>query len=469
MGQKSKKILTDWTAPVVVSGTPTTVLSGWAAGNRYQSANSTGPQANTTGFTIYAVFIPNTNTANQLIIGKSNSLTSTQGYNLGMVSGGCGFIVNNISSPKIGFSDLEVGKKCIIHGVVRAGSIFFYKNGVPLVGSTAIAAYTDSGFGVSIGSFSGGTPFLSGIISAGICSSTGLSDAQVEAHYQALLADPYALPPSVTQAWRGIDAGTTWVDTVGGLSCALNGTVSKTTVSLNNYTRYDYRSTVSDTIALSPILPDVAGGLKIMPIGDSRTLGVGGVGQTAWRQGLYTLIIGSGDFTNIDFVGPNGSTATDPEHDGNTGWTSFDHNNGLAGKPTALQAMATYNPQIVTVFLGVNSAASDAAMSTERTNYMSLIRSLYAFNNDLRIIVWEEIESSDPLSLGRLWAHNAWFLNTAWPTLKSEGIKLVFAKMHGSLNHASGDFSDAVHPNDPGYGKMVPNIYPVFRLATGRT
>jgi len=465
------------TPPIPPTPPPITVdvniLTGWTASNRYQSANSTGPNANTTGFSAWVMFTPNVNTTNQMLFGKSTSITGSQGWSFNGSTGAYRFSLGNgtnaSNSPSIGFSDLEVGEICILHGVVRSGQIYLYKNGVQIFGSTSIASYTTTAFGVSIGSFSGGTPFQSGIIACGVDSSTGLDDTQVEAHYQALLLDPYAVSSGATNAWRSIDAGASWVDTIGGVSCTLNGTVTKTLQTLTYYSRYDYRATVSSTAPLSPLLPDVAGGLKVLPVGDSRTLGVGGTNQNSWRQGLYDSIIASGDFTNIDFVGPNGSTATDPQHDGNTGWTSGNHIVGIEGKPNISSVLSTYNPQIVIILLGVNSESSDSAMSQERTNYLDLIRTIYNFNNDMRIIVMEELENADPVGNGRAWAHNKWLLSIACPTLISEGVKLVHSKMYSSLKHLDSEFSDSVHPNDAGYAKMYPNIYPVFRLATGRT
>lgn len=464
------------TPPVPVNPTvDTTVLSNWANANRYQASG--GPQANTTGFTVWAVFIANTSAVTQLIMGKSNSVTSTQGWSLGCIAGRYCLTVNNISGPQIGTvgnggdgsNYFEEGKICIIHGVVRSGQIYTYKNGVPVFGSTALGSYTTTAFTFNIGSYSGGPPLLSGIIATGICDSTGLDDSQVEAHYQALLANPYASVTGATNRWQSDNAGATWVDAIGGLSLARNGTVNATAGTQTYHNRYDYRTVVSDTTPLSPILPNVSGGLNLLPGGDSRTAGVGGSNSNAWRQGLYDSIIASGDFSNINFVGPNSSSATDGQHDGNLGWTSGDHIVGKEGKINMLTALTTYNPQIVTIYLGTNSANTDALMAQERIDYMALIRLIKNFNSDIRIIVWEETESSSAIDKARLEAHNWWFWNVAWPTLKAEGVKLIAARMYQTITHAAGDFADSVHQNDQGYGKMYPAIYTAFRLATGRS
>lgn len=451
-----------------------TSISGWSSTARYASANSTGPQANTTGFTVWAVFLPNTNTANQMIIAKSTGITSTQGWALGSSSGTYRFSVGNGStsliSPGIGFADVELGRMCTLHGVVRGGQIYMYKDGVPVFGSTSIAAYTSSAFGVTIGSFAAGTQFLSGIIACGVASSTGMTDDDVNAHYQALLADAYAIPTGATHLWRSIDTSpsTAWVDHISSLSCARTGTPTFTSDIYAFYDRYDYRVWASDVTALSPQLPNTAGSLDVMFVGDSRTVGVGGTNTNSFRQGVYTLYTASGDMTNTNFVGPTTSTATDPQHDGNTGWRSIDHLTGIGAQISISTALSTYNPDIVVIYLGTNSASSDANMASERVNYLTLVNTIYMFNNNIRFVFIEETETAGGNEKARLEAHNNWFWRSAWPSLAASGVKLIRVKMYENIKVSAGDYSDAVHPNDAGYAKMVNAIYDGIRKASGR-
>lgn len=281
---------------------PVTYVSGFAntTPDRYYSGDGTGPQANSTAFTAWVIVVPvkNETTNNwQFIFGNSNRITNQVGWGFTQFQGGYSFNVGaqwagNAGAPKsyqlLGNSYYELNYMQVLHGVVRDGYIYLYKNGK--VSGTGVqitdGSFISSSRGVSIGSFPSTTTtdyaFYEGkVISAGIASSTALSDAQVEAHYQAILSNVNAIPTGATHLWRGSDAGATWTDNIASLSLTRYGSVTSTAASYAFYKRFD---PYLDYSAVDPILPPLTGTIKVMCIGDSRTIG----GHVSYRYIAYT-------------------------------------------------------------------------------------------------------------------------------------------------------------------------------------
>ncbi|MCZ8353947.1 MAG: GDSL-type esterase/lipase family protein [Cyclobacteriaceae bacterium] len=445
-------------------------VTGFSSTQRFSTGGSTGPNANTTGFSVWVVLLPNTNNVNQFLFGKTNSISSTLGWSINCSAGSYRFTVGDgaagRSTPTTGFAAPEIGTIQVLHGVVRLGVMYLYKNGVLRDGSTNLSSTGTSTFPLQIGSLSGGTQFLSGIIACGVCDSTGLSDAQVEAHYQAITSNVYASPAGVTHQYNAPDCGSPWVAAAGGLNATRTGTIDNSTVSVVNYLRYRPDDYASTSVPVLPQLPNTSGNVDVMFVGDSRVFGVGGLNQDSFRQGVYTLYAASADLTNMNFVGPRGSTATDPEHDGYSGSTSGNHLNQTTPVTVGIDsAMATYNPDIVFVLLGVNGISN---LAQEKSDYIALIRRINTLKPGVRIVVSEEYMNATGSTNALLENFNWWLWNVAWPQLETEGLILIKYDLFKTIKVSAGDFADTVHPNATGYGKMSPQIYQLLRIASGR-
>lgn len=445
-------------------------LTGFSSTQRFETANLTGPLANTTGFSVFAVVLPNQSTSNQIIFGKTTGVSGTTGWGLSSSSAGYFLQVGDGStsktSPAFGSALAEVDKIQIIHGVIRSGVMYTYKNGVLVDGSTAISAIGSYTGPLKIGAFLGGTQFQSGIIAVGICSATGLSDAQVESHYQALLSSITATPTGADYHWVAADAGATWVDRISGLSAARTGTIAPASADYSFFSRFRAADYSSDTEPLRPNLGNFVGNLKVLPTGDSRTVGAGGTGSLAWRNGVTVLCEATVDFDEVDFVGPETSTSTDPQHNSFSGSDNRDHlnaTNSVTNLPSAI--MTTYNPSIIIHWLGVNGTGDDAEVVEEKAAYLDLIRAYHDEDQTVRFVLLEEATVSEAVRNARLEEMRYWQWNTAWPLLESEGIRMI--KLKNPLLPSSGHYADTLHPNDTGYAALAAVIYPALRLAAG--
>lgn len=444
-----------------------TELSGFSAANFWGSGSSV-PQANTTGFTCWVVITPAVSSTNQILFQRSNGTgaSKTDGWAIEM-NGGWQFSVgtgaSRVNSAQIGVSGEEVGKFGVLHGVVRSGFIYLYKNGVVMGPGTAISSYgTTSTNGRIAGN--GSEYYRGGVIAAGIASLTGLDDAQVLAHYDAIVLDAYAQSPSCTNLWRSDQEAASWVDSVGGITLARQGTITPTTRQYSFYNQYNPSLYVSDTDLITPQLTNSAGSMDVLPVGDSRTTGVGGTGNThSYRNGVSLAL--AGDVSNINFVGPNTSDAVDPNHDGVSGWTAGQHLSGVGGQISLSVALTNYNPDMAIVWIGTNNAGGDVGIATAKADYLTLITLIKDFNSDIRIVVFDETHHTDPFYRARLQEYNYWLWNTAWPALEAAGCKLT--RLHASPLLLAADLADTVHPNDGGYEKLVTPVYNALRVSAG--
>lgn len=456
---------------------PVSTVSGFSETQRYYTGDGTGPQANTTAFSAWVVVIPNTNRTSlngQLIFGKTNSYTNKVGWGFYQYQGevtfyaGATFVRNDglevtkLNATSTDFS--EENQIQVIHGVIRSGVIYLYKNGVLSYTGFPTNATTESFIsttrGICIGAYSQpGAPsnyqgYEGKILAAGI-SSAGLTDQQVEAHYQSLLLDnPYAQATSTTNLWRAVDAGSTWVDVVGSLSATRTGSIAPVSEKYAYYKRYKASDRISDTEPILPALTNSAGSLDVLFMGDSRT--IGGTPHFSWRYGCFQMYQADSRISNMNFVGPvTNASFADGEYDGYGGTAAGEHLNGTSGPPTPAVLMATYDPDVIVLMIGVNNLQD----ITIQTNYMALIRTLVAIKPSLRFVFIEENNAKfhSPTRDVQMQGYNNWLWRTGWPQLKREGVNFVRVSMYNTLTPTSDDFIvDAflVHPTESGFVKM---------------
>ena len=446
-------------------------INGFSSSERFATASSVAPSANVDDFSIWAVVLPNTNTANQIIFGKTNSISSTVGWSLRGSTGNYSFHIGNgssaIFSPPIGVATQEVDKIQIIHATIKDGWIYIYKNGFKCDGRTEISSIGTFDGALSIGSFSGGTAYQSSIISVGICATHGLSDSEVEAHYQALLLDVEASPINATYHWVAEDAGSTWIDRISSLSATRTGSITPSSADhsffLPRFVDTDFEWS---SIPLNPFIANIDGFMNFMPTGDSRTVGVGGGNTNAWRNGVSVLANATGDMNELDMVGSFGSDAIDPQHNARSGTSSTNHLN-VTGDITLSPAtnVANYSPRVVFIWLFVNSATTDSVITEEKEAYLDLIRAYHEADNNIRFILMDEATIQNGVQNAKMEEFRLWQRYTAWPLLASEGIKFVtcYNPLKPSLEH----YADSVHPNNAGYAALATAIYQALRLALG--
>src|SRR6478609_1688185 len=398
---------------------PVSVVTGFSNSQNYYTGDGTGRQADSVGFSAWVVVtanypaIPTNDT--QLIFGKTNHNANKVGWGFCQFQGetsmfvGGTFIRNDNDTVTkvnaIASTWDEVGKIQVIHGVVRHGKIYMYKNGVRSYNGFTMNATTmsfiSSTKGLTIGSFafvnsSNFYPYQSGIIACGI-SSTGLTDSQIESHYQALLNDVYSILPA---------------------------------------------------------LPNTAGALDVLFIGDSRT--IGGTPHNSWRLGCYNMLLNDSRISNMSFKGPVFNSAFPMGYYAGYGGTSFmDFIIGSNGASTPATYMAAYDPDIIVIMLGVNNLPD----VTQQSDFTTLVMTYYNLKPSLRFVFIEENNArfSGPTRDAQMQSMNNWRWRKGWVQLSQMGVKFVRVAMYNTLLPQQGDFIlDAffVHPTELGFSKM---------------
>jgi lysophospholipase L1-like esterase len=192
--------------------------------------------------------------------------------------------------------------------------------------------------------------------------------------------------------------------------------------------------------------------IRIMPLGDSITYGTNNSTGTAvgYRRPLYQLLIGAG--YNVDFVGSqtDGSPEDfDRNHEGHRGWRADQIRDNITEWLNSTPA------DIVLLHIGTNDISQgqgSANPATEIGQILDLIAAWEEVNNDVWVVLARIINRNDS------WSSTTTTLNSRIQDLADSriaaGDKIVLVDMESALNYPA-DLSDAVHPNDTGYGKMA--------------
>jgi len=206
--------------------------------------------------------------------------------------------------------------------------------------------------------------------------------------------------------------------------------------------------------------------VKIMPVGDSITFGMGENG--GYRKYLYQALTQKG--YKIDMVGPEGSASAsangisyDDNHAGYSGyqikeipdWGRQQGNEGsLYNKLKSKNAVKQAQPDIILLIIG--------------TNDMTANRNLDACASDLRDLVdymLQDMPAGGVIFMGSIPEFTAYGGNPqrvgnynqtvkkVADEYKSKGKNVIFADTHGSLS-GSDIGSDQLHPNGNGYKKI---------------
>jgi len=215
--------------------------------------------------------------------------------------------------------------------------------------------------------------------------------------------------------------------------------------------------------------------LKVLPVGDSITLGKdGGVG--GYRRVLYEWLIAGG--YKITYVGKQNITRRGPAtcSDGSIPWhegygsfrTDMILNGGTAEKqssPPLTTTLANFKPDVVLLMLGTNDIIQGYQLDGLEAREEQILETIYAANPKAAVVVasiapikraqWAEKEA-------RVVAYNM-ALAALVKKHAALGRKIAFADIHASLAER-GLSQDGVHPNAQGYAQMAQVFY---RVLTG--
>ncbi|WBO61557.1 ricin-type beta-trefoil lectin domain protein [Streptomyces camelliae] len=184
--------------------------------------------------------------------------------------------------------------------------------------------------------------------------------------------------------------------------------------------------------------------LRLMPLGDSITWGVGSPSGNGYRGFLWNRLAGEGHA--LDFVGSGrNGTMSDPDNEGHSGW----HIDQIAG--IADSVLARYRPNVITLEIGTNdlNGGSQADPAAERLH--ALIDQITADAPDATVLVGTVIVSTSSTEEATRPAFNAKLPGI----VQAEQAAGKHVRLVDMSALTTADLSDPLHPNDNGYSKMA--------------
>lgn len=184
--------------------------------------------------------------------------------------------------------------------------------------------------------------------------------------------------------------------------------------------------------------------LRVMPLGDSITWGLGSPSGNGYRGFLWNQLAAEGH--TLDFVGSGrNGPMSDPDNEGHSGWR-IDQIAGIADS-----VLSQYRPNVVTLEIGTNDLGQNYQVPTATNRLHALIDQITADAPDATVLVGTLIVSTNSTE-----EPNRPAFNQAIPGIvqaeQSAGKHVRLVDM-SALTTA--DLSDGLHPNDGGYQKMA--------------
>ena len=193
--------------------------------------------------------------------------------------------------------------------------------------------------------------------------------------------------------------------------------------------------------------------LRVMPVGDSITYGVGGT-SSGYRAFLERALLADG-FT-VDYVGTSTANASagllDPDHCGYSGW--YLTGNGSSNIRDAIGGWLDRvdAPHVVLLHIGTNDA-KDGLPLTDRPQALSdVLDTIAAKAPQAHVIVTTVLKRTDDAEKDANIEAN--FNAHIEAIAAAHGEKVHFLDMRARLEYPA-DLADRLHPNDSGYRKMA--------------
>lgn len=189
--------------------------------------------------------------------------------------------------------------------------------------------------------------------------------------------------------------------------------------------------------------------VRLLPVGDSITFGVGSTDFNGYREDLYNDL--SQEQLKPDFVGTKSSgDMSDPQNEGNRGWVI-----DQIADPAAEDAKKM-RPNVVTLMAGTNDIQTDLNVATAPDRLNTLIDRVQAGSPGVAIAVATIVPvKGDPPAETRREAYNKQ-VRALVAERQNRREKVALAEM-GPMTDAM--LSDRLHPNDTGYDYMAKEFF----------
>ncbi|KNY27800.1 GDSL-type esterase/lipase family protein [Pseudobacteroides cellulosolvens] len=238
-----------------------------------------------------------------------------------------------------------------------------------------------------------------------------------------------------------VKAANIWYNTTIDTLKSMSGSNSPTVKPSNTPT-----PTAVPSSSTSPVVSPITRPIKIMPVGDSCTEGMGDPNMGSYRTELYNLYKKAG--INFDFVGSNQrgpSTLPDRDNEGHSGWTIPQVANNINNWLNA------QNPDVVLLWIGGNDLLQGG--KTNPTGLSNLIDQIIQQKPNIKIFVSDYYPVPDSVT-----KYNSEIPGVIQQKV-NEGKSVYFNKMSSMNFVRSTDLSsDGLHLNVNGYIKAA-NIW----------
>ncbi|MFF4486293.1 ricin-type beta-trefoil lectin domain protein [Streptomyces sp. NPDC001544] len=184
--------------------------------------------------------------------------------------------------------------------------------------------------------------------------------------------------------------------------------------------------------------------LRLMPMGDSITWGVGSPSGNGYRGFLWNQLAADGH--TLDFVGSGrAGTMADPDNEGHSGWR-IDQITGIADS-----VLARYRPNVVTLEIGTNDLNGNYQVPTAPDRLRALIDRITGDVPDVTVLVGTLIVSTSGTEEANRPAFNARIPGI----VQAEQAAGKHVRLVDMSALTPADLADSLHPNDNGYRKMA--------------
>ncbi|MEU6511446.1 MULTISPECIES: SGNH/GDSL hydrolase family protein [unclassified Streptomyces] len=184
--------------------------------------------------------------------------------------------------------------------------------------------------------------------------------------------------------------------------------------------------------------------LRLMPLGDSITWGVGSPSGNGYRGFLWNQLAAEGHA--LDFVGSGrAGTMSDPDNEGHSGWR-IDQITGIADS-----VLARYRPNVVTLEIGTNDLNGNYQVPTAPDRLRALIDRITGDAPDATVLVGTVIVSTSGTEEANRPAFNARLPGI----VQAEQAAGKHVRLVDMSALTTADLADSLHPNDNGYRKMA--------------
>jgi lysophospholipase L1-like esterase len=194
--------------------------------------------------------------------------------------------------------------------------------------------------------------------------------------------------------------------------------------------------------------------IRVMPLGDSITYGVGSSTGSSYRADLWRRLVTQAGY-NVDFVGSQQSgSLPDTDNEGHSGWRIDQIAASVDGW------LATYQPDVVLLHIGTNDMNQNYQVDTAPQRLGGLIDKVLADRPTATVLVAKIVPSLDATIQSRINAFNA-----AVPdVVAARGVR---AKLVDLSVLSAADLNDTLHPNDNGYLRMSVRWYTALESVLG--